>query len=62
MQFLLSSGCLNCTIWVHHMDADKADGEKARWELHKNPTSYIEQILEAKSHKATAVWLLISYL
>ena len=31
------------------MDADKAYREKARRELHKNATSYIEQILEATS-------------
>ena len=30
--------------------------EKGRWELLKNPTSYIEQILKAISHKTAAVW------
>ena len=33
------------------MDADKAHREKARWELNKNAMNYIEQILEATSHK-----------
>ena len=37
------------------MDADKAYGEKARRQLLKNVTSYIEQILEATSHKTAAV-------
>ena len=31
---------------MHHMDADKAYSEKPRQELHKNATSYIEQILK----------------
>ena len=37
------------------MDADKAYRESARREFHKNATSYIEQILEATSHKKAAV-------
>ena len=37
------------------MDADKEYKEKAIRELHKNATSYIEQILEATSNKAAAV-------
>ena len=37
------------------MDADLAYKEKVRRELHKNATSYIEQILEATSHKIAAV-------
>ena len=40
---------------VHHMDAKKAYREKATRELLKNASSYIEQILEASSHKITAV-------
>ena len=47
---------------MHHMDADKAYREKARRELYKNATNYIEQILEATSHKTAAVWLPTSYL
>ena len=52
--FFLSSGRVT-TIWMHQMDADWLYGEKARWQLHKNTTSYIEQILGAISHKAAAV-------
>ena len=48
---LTSSSCVNSTIWMHHMEADKAYGEKARRELHKNAMSYIEQILEGTYHK-----------
>ena len=33
------------------MDTDKIFQEKARWELHKNVTSNIEQILEKHSTK-----------
>ena len=40
---------------MHHMDADFAFREKVKPELHKNATSYIEQILETTSHKTAAV-------
>ena len=50
MRILLSSTCVISTEWMCILDADKAYGEKARWELHKNVTSCIEQILEATSH------------
>ena len=38
------------------MDADKMHREKARRELHKNATDYIE----ATPHETTAVWPLTS--
>ena len=38
-----------------YMDADKTYGEKARLQLHKNATSYVEQILEATPYETTAV-------
>ena len=41
---------------MHHFDADYVYGEKAWWQLHKDATSYIKQILEATSGKTTAVW------
>ena len=44
------------------MDTDEAHKEKVRRELHKNATSYIEQIMEATSHKAAAVWTPTSHL
>ena len=47
-------------MWMHHIDADKVFREKARQELHKNAMSYIKQILEATSHKTTAVQTPIS--
>ena len=53
---------VNITGWMHHMDADKINWEKARWKLHKNATNYIEQILEAIIHETTAVRPLTSYL
>ena len=40
---------------MHHKDTDKAYREKTRWELHKNATSYIKQILEPTSHETAAV-------
>ena len=50
-----TSGRVYTIIWMHHMDANKAYREKAWGQLHKNATSYIEQILEATSHKTAAV-------
>ena len=50
-----SSSHVNSTLWMHHMDADKAYREKARQELHKNAVSYVEQILEAASHETAAI-------
>ena len=47
---------------MHHMDADKACREKARRELHKNATSYIEQIMKETSYKTAAVWQPASHL
>ena len=44
------------------MDTDYAYWEKARRELHKNATNYIEQILEATSLKTAAVRSPTSYL
>ena len=41
---LPSSDHINTTLWMHHMDADKAYREKAGRELHKNATCYTEQI------------------
>ena len=40
---------------MHHIDRNKMYREKAGWELHKNATSYFDQILEAAPHKTTAV-------
>ena len=49
-------------VSMHHMDADKSYTEKAKQELQKNATSYIEQILEVTSHKTAAVRPPISHL
>ena len=37
------------------MDAEKTHEEKAKWELRKNATIYIEEILEATPHETTAL-------
>ena len=37
------------------MDADKAYGEKAGQQLHKNVTCHTEQISGAKSHKTVPI-------
>ena len=40
---------------MHYMDAYWTYGEKAWWQLHKNATSNIKQVLEVAPHKAAAV-------
>ena len=57
----VSSSCVSTATWMHHMDTDKAYGEKAWWQLHKNTTSCIEQILEATSHKTASGWSPTTY-
>ena len=52
---MLENDCVHTLVWRHHMDADKGYREKPRLQLHKNASSYIEQILEATSHKKAAV-------
>ena len=47
---------------MHYMEADKMYRDKARRELHKNTSSYTEQILEVAPHKTTAVRSFTSYL
>ena len=47
---------VDTAIWMHYMDANKTDGEKAWRKLHQNYASNIEQVLEATPHKAPTVW------
>ena len=46
---------------MHHLDANKTHGEKARWELQKNATCCFEQILPGinipKNSNCTATYL-----
>ena len=42
-------------MWMNCMDANWTYGEKAWHQSHKNAASNIEQILEIKTHKTTAV-------
>ena len=55
MQFLPSSGCVDTAIWLHYMDANSTNGEKAWRQLHKNAVSNFEQVLEATHHKSAAI-------
>ena len=41
-RFLPRSGCVNITVRMHHLNADKTYWEKARLELHKNAADYLE--------------------
>ena len=54
MGFFRSCGCVNTTVWMHHIDAYKTRGEKARQEPHENALCCFEQILEVTSHKTAA--------
>ena len=47
---------------MHHMHAKIMHGEKARWDLPKNATCCLKQILEATLHKTTVVRSLTSHL
>ena len=38
------------------MDANKTAGEEARWQLHKNATCNLKQVLAATPHKTPTVW------
>ena len=43
LQFFPNSGRVDTAIWMHPMDANKAYGEKAWRQLHKNAASYINK-------------------
>ena len=43
----MKRGRIDTAIWVHYMDANKTAGEEARWLLHKNAASNLEQVLAA---------------
>ena len=45
------SGCVNTTVYMHHMNDDKTYRENGRQERYKNATSYIEQIPEGTPTK-----------
>ena len=46
MGFLPSCDCVNTTIRMHHIDANKTRREKAKCELQENSMCYFEQIQE----------------
>ena len=55
MQFLPGSGRVDTAVWMHYLDATKMAGKFARWQLHKNAASNIEQVLAATPHKAPTI-------
>ena len=55
-------GCVDSTVWMHHMDADKAYWEQARRELHEKATSNTKQIQEETSNEKAVVRPPTSYL
>ena len=50
------------SLLLYGFTSNKVHRKKARWELHKNTTSYLKQILEATPHETTAVLPLTSHL
>ena len=46
---------------MHYMDSNKTAGEEARWQLHKNAASKVEQVLAATPHKTPTVRPSASY-
>ena len=55
MQFLPGSGRINTAIWMYYMDSNKMAGEEARWQLHKNSASNLEQVLATTPNKTPTV-------
>ena len=51
---LPGSGRVETAVWMHYFDANKTPGE-ARWQLHKNIASNIEQVLAATPYKAPTI-------
>ena len=48
-------GHVDTAEWMHHLDTNKMAGEEARWQLHKNAASNIEQVRAATPHKAPTI-------
>ena len=46
---------IDTVVWMHYMDTNKTAGEEARWQLHKNAASNIEQVQAATPHKAPTI-------
>ena len=61
-RFIPSCSCVHTTVWMHHMDVNNTNREKARWELRKNTACYLEQDLEAVFLQAAVVRPPASYL
>ena len=61
MGFLPSYSCFNITAWMHHIDADKRNEEKAICEVQKNATHFLKQIWKATPPKTAIIWPLASH-
>ena len=51
----MKRGHVDTAVWMHYMDANETDGEKAWRQQHKNAASNIEQVLEATPHKVATI-------
>ena len=57
-----SCGSVSTTKWMHHIDFNATNREKASWELNKYATSCFQQILVAEPHETVTVRPLTSHL
>ena len=55
MRILPSGSHVSTVVWLHHLEFNESPGEKARWELYKDGTCCLEQVLEAVPHKTAAL-------
>ena len=54
--FFQGSCRIDTAVWMHYMDANKTAGEEARWQLHKNAASNLEQVQAATPQKTPTIW------
>ena len=60
--FFPGSGSHSILLYgLHYIDSNKAAGEEARRQLHKNAASNLEQVLAATPHKTPTVRQPASY-
>ena len=50
-----SCGCINTTVWMHQLESNEKNGEKASQELHRMATCCFQQIPEVTSHKTVSL-------
>ena len=46
---------IDTAVWMHYMDTNKTAEKEARWQLHKNAASNLEQVPVATPHKTPTI-------